>query len=126
MFSELKTRRAAILFQKPHSKLPDAMSEWKISDADAFHDNLSMWCPNVTNVAAMMFTEPMRGVKQHLADCTHQHVGVAGNCLSDAELCKEIQEEYLRRGYTVVIMDDSGCISLVEPSVDDDVRIFWD
>jgi len=121
-YEAYRNRRVAALFYGPFCDLPTGLSHWAISDLDAFYENLGLWSSPDTPLMELLFSIPITGVRQHLANCRLANVGLAGQRLRD--ISDAVKSAYLCRGYDVLEIDGNNeNYTICEP--DDCVRIVW-
>ena len=124
LLDRLNRYPTAALFEQPFATV-EVDSHWYISDLDAFYSNLDLWCEEEVAFIDALFSKPISGVKQHLADWEHHNVGLAGVALKDETIRTPTKEAYLQRGYVVVHLRPDQVSSLSQPSMTDNVRISW-
>lgn len=124
-FDVFRNKRVAALYYGCYSNLPKGLGRWGISDLDAFYDNLDLWDAPEGSVVDILFSPPIKGVKQHLANCSSCNVGVAGERLGD--IAEEVKREYMKRGYDVLeIKERDSDIKYSQCEFnDDEVRLIW-
>lgn len=109
MFKAYKQRRTALIISGEYrNDLTESLIEddWHITNLENFYENLSLWHPNECNgneIVRLLFSDPIPGIKQHLANHQDLNVGISGNNVSEIE--KPILFEYHRRGYDVVCVE---------------------
>lgn len=97
----LPNRRVSAIYFGAYSDRPKEIFEWSISDVDAFFANIDIWDSNSLGIKGL-FSQPISGIKQHLANYKDLKVGVAGECLTNKDLANEIIKIYLEKGYDIV------------------------
>jgi len=123
-YNVFQNRHTAVLFRGPLEDLPSELSAWKHTDLDAFSENLAIWCPEGLGRVAALFTNPIPGLRQHLANQRDINVALVGNILAEDAFREDIKAEYLKRGYDVLVVDGVS-VEFTEAEQDDKVRICW-
>ena len=122
-FSIYRNKRTALLFKEAYDTLPEGLVDWVISDLDAFFENLDMWADPSLSPEQALFSNPIGGIRQHLANHTRANVGVAGIRLAeDQALFAKIKQIYLDHGYDVIILGPHT-VHFIQHKPDNKVRI---
>lgn len=73
---------------------------WHLVDFDAFLENLPLWSQQEAIEA--LFSDPIPGIRQFLAEIKQTRVGLFGDGLTDV-FQQKIAERYMALGYNVLI-----------------------
>ena len=100
--------RLAVIYVGSFTELPPELSTLSVSDLDAFYNTLDMWCPEDAAPLKVLFSTPIPGIKQHLANYHDWHVVLAGEVLLNNDLVDGVKTEYLQRGYGILEIRADG------------------
>jgi hypothetical protein len=122
-FSIYRHKRTAVLFLGAYDTLPEGLVDWAISDLDAFFENLDMWADRGVPPIQALFSRPIVGLRQHLADRTSVNVGMAGVRLAeDRDLFSQVKQNYLENGYDVIELGPHR-VDFTQRKLDNKVRV---
>lgn len=107
MFDAHKKHRTAVLvIEQDIQYIEDLVEDsWKIVNLNDFYENLNLWyteIPNKKEIVDLLFSSPIDGIKQYLANTKDTNVGLSG-C---GDIAYFLIPEYHKRGYDVIIVND--------------------
>lgn len=117
-------RRVSALYIGDMQSLPQGLRTWNIISIDCFLENVELWNNSDKPMCDLLFTNPIPGIKQHLANFKDQHVGLAGISLKDDALLNQLKLKYLSMGYDVLIVNGDK-VNFIESPKSDSVYVNW-
>ena len=104
-YSGYKKCHTALLIQDSFESF--YLPEWEICNLDEFYNNLDMWSDKNDDPVDVLFSRPIPGIKQNLANIQDYNVGAAGLILkTDKEFLNKLTEKYNKSGYLVIIVGE--------------------
>ena len=123
-FGDLGKRRVAALYVGGFDDMPAELENWQISDIDAFLENLEIWDHRRQEPIDALFSIPIPGIRQHLANCHDLKVGFAGEALLNNDFVDDNRARYIAKGYDVMEVRAYG-IEYTPAENTSGVRIDW-
>lgn len=120
-----KNKKVSVFFFGSVDNLPESLNSWYIIDFDLFIQNFDMWRNSDDNKVDAFFSNPIFGIKQHIANLSESNTCVIGEELSKKKnIFADIKLRYLSLGYDVIEIENNK-VNYTPCVKDNNVRIIW-